>query len=86
MKEKKDICVFVDIDLLSHEYGFEKLEELLNSSTQLEAFDSLEASDDGDLSITPHPMADSESKTFYTLMGKKYLFISVENLRLLVFP
>ena len=86
MKEEKDICVFVDIDLLSHEYGFEKLEELLNSSTQLEAFDSLEASDDRDLAITPHPMADSESKTFYTLMGRKYLFISVENLRLLVFP
>ena len=86
-KNQKDICVFVDIELLLHEYGFEKLRELLNSPTQLKMFDSLEEStDDGDLTIIAHPMADSESKTSYTLMGKKYLFITVENLRLLVFP
>lgn len=88
MEKEKDICVFVDIELLLHEYGFEKLRELLDSPTQLEMFDSLEEStdDDGDLTIIPHPMADSESKTFYTLMGEKYLFISVENLRFLVCP
>ena len=86
-ENEKDICVFVDIELLLHEYGFEKLRELLNSPTQLEMFDSLEESaDDEDLTIISHPLVASESKTFYTLMGEKYLFISVENLKLLVYP
>ena len=86
MKKEKDICVFVNIELLLHEYGFEKLRELLDSPTQLEMFDSLEESDDGNLTIIPHPMPTSELKTFYTLLGEKYLFISVKNLRLFVFP
>lgn len=86
-KNQEDICVFVDIELLLHEYGFEKLRELLNSPRQLEMFDSLEVSaGDKDLTIISHPLATSGLKTFYTLVGEKYLFISVENLKLLVCP
>ena len=84
-KNQEDICVFVDIELLLHEYGFEKLRELLNSPRQLKMFDEVSAGDK-DLTIISHPLATSGSKTFYTLVGEKYLFISVKNLKLLVCP